>query len=137
MTERQLTPYVIASGTFEALHLDALEVARALVDQVVNRDHEGAKEVRCHELARAVLTELPGRIADNLRVRDGRCGIVEHSWLEFKLTGHILDVYRPGFVPCVVLVDRFLGFKDYKPEPSERSDIRHAMVSTLRGEMTR
>lgn len=70
--------------------------------------------VRCHELARAV-----GRILD-LEHEDGRFGFVEHTWLWIEpLSVHshhppwvlprILDVYVPGAMPQVQLIDTASG----------------------------
>ncbi len=63
-------------------------------------------EVRCHELARAV-----GRLL-NVPVVDGMFGgLVEHSWLSIPRppdrspTSVVLDVYVPGVIPQVQLVD--------------------------------
>lgn len=68
--------------------------------------------VRCHELARAV-----GRVL-GLRVEDGRFGFVEHTWLWTEppekalmpwAMPRILDVYVPGAMPQVQLIDTASG----------------------------
>jgi len=64
--------------------------------------------VRCHELARAIGAVL------GLQHEDGRFGFVEHTWLWTKpidrehapwMLPNILDVYVPGSVPQVQLID--------------------------------
>lgn len=91
---------------------DLLRRAKMLVDRA---PYEAFGEpVRCHELARAV-----GRILD-LEHEDGRFGFVEHTWLwtERKSTDkfcapwvipRILDVYVPGAIPQVQLIDTSSG----------------------------
>jgi hypothetical protein len=78
-------------------------------------------ECRCHELARAVLFALGGDLP-MLFVQDGKVGPVEHTWLRFEATGNILDVYRPGVLPGVLLIDGLLA-GDYKAG-TVRDDIR-------------
>lgn len=91
-------------------------------------------ECRCHELARAVLEMLESRIhPERLSVVDGRVGGVDHSWLMFSETRVVLDVYRPGFYPQVVLVDRLVA-GDYVPGPTRR-DVREPTVVYLRRQM--
>lgn len=96
-------------------------------------------ECRCHELARAVLEELaqPERawLEDALAAVDGRVGAVEHTWLRFSGSGAVLDVYRPGVHPQVLLVDRLVA-ADYVPGPA-RSDVRESVVAYLRRQMGR
>jgi len=76
---------------------------------------------RCHELARAVLLALTGDLP-TLLIQDGKVGFVEHTWLRFTATGNVLDVYRPGVLPGVLLVDGMLA-GDYKIG-AVRNDIR-------------
>lgn len=96
--------------------------------------------VRCHELTRAVWTALnAGWVSgvpedDALVVRDGKFGSIEHSWMQFKATGHILDVYRPGVLPQVLLLDQFVTIRDYHIL-GERTDIRQDMVKRFVKEM--
>lgn len=68
--------------------------------------------VRCHELARAI-----GRVL-GLEHQDGRFGFVEHTWLWLEplrveiapwVLPRILDVYVPGAVPQVQLIDTASG----------------------------
>lgn len=76
--------------------------------------HIGGEVIRCHELARAV-----GRIL-RLTHEDGRFGFVEHTWLWTRPRGseefaapwslpRILDVYVPGAMPQVQLIDTASG----------------------------
>jgi hypothetical protein len=60
---------------------------------------------------------------------DGHCGIVEHSWLRCSV---ILDVYAPGRLPAVQLVDPLIG--GYRPG-KPRQDIRPPIVDRLVAEM--
>jgi hypothetical protein len=90
------------------------------------------QELRCHELARVV-----GRIL-TLPITDGKYGHVEHSWLTIAPTarggcGCILDVYSPGQVPQVQLLDTFVGLGHrelYKPGVI-RDDIREVIVDAV------
>jgi len=88
-------------------------------------------ELRCHELARAILSILD-EDPINLEVVDGHCGPVEHSWLRYG-DGLIIDAYAPGRLPAVQIVDPLVG-SGYRPGP-ERRDIRHAVVARLVAEM--
>lgn len=102
-------------------------------------------DVRCHELARAV-----GLVLD-LPFQDGYFEMVDHTWLWTReLTDkeqsfmyksgnaaagpHIIDVYTPGCVPMVQLVDTNswqLPYKrSYRPGQT-RIDIRDSVVSRL------
>lgn len=92
--------------------LRAHELALALVARVPNHLDERGREIRCHELARAVARELLRRAGlgtPGIRVVDGRLGAIEHSWLELTSAlkdQAILDVYTPGRVPQVQLIDK-------------------------------
>ena len=87
--------------------------------------------VRCHELVRAV-----ARFTD-LTYTDGYYGMCEHSWLwlkpleELSSLPRILDVYTPGRIPQVQLVDpsTHLPF-EYRRGPP-RDDIKDYMVTEL------
>ena len=96
------------------------------------------KDMRCHELARAV-----GRFLD-LPYQDGFYGFVDHTWLWTapvpRTIGrlgfpNILDVYAVGGLPMVRLVAcdapslPHVGWS-YRPG-SERDDIDEAMVDDL------
>jgi len=86
-------------------------------------------ELRCHELARAVVL-----VVDHdhvLSVIDGKCGPIEHTWLRFG-DGVILDPYAPGRMPAVQIVDPIVG--TYRPG-APRTDIRQAIIDRLVAEM--
>jgi len=111
---------------FQSIHTKLFRHARKYVTRIP--DYWG-NELRCHELARAVhavLHELhePGY---KLEVVDGRCGPVEHSWLSWS-DGVILDVYAPGRLPAVQLVDPLVGA--YRPG-TPRQDIKQSIVNQL------
>lgn len=89
------------------------------------------KVVRCHELSRAVAQVL------GLTVEDGYYGMAEHSWIwltprePFSPLPRILDVYVPGRMPQVQLIDPHLHLPfEYRRGP-ERTDIDEAMVQEL------
>lgn len=124
------------TDVFSSQELSILKRAEALVAAVparLNLPHIPNDEriVRCHELARAV-----GRIL-NLHVVDGRFGIIDHSWLEMEYcrhARHILDVYVPGALPAVQIVDMTVQYHPMisvyrKKEP--RTDIRNAVIEEL------
>jgi len=111
-------------------------LARRFVEAAPDYDKETKTLIRCHELARAV-GELLG-----LRVCDGKYGFVEHSWLwlsepEPEIARYnmpkILDVYVPGSVPQVQLVDTHSGLcHRYLPDGS-RTDVSERIVGELVG----
>ena len=110
-------------------HLKPYRLAVELVDRVSSA---WGNELRCHELARAVLRCLSHRLPDHrLIVVDGKCGPVEHSWIQFD-DSLILDVYAPGRIPPVQLVDRLIG--NYKPGDT-RTDINESIINQLVYEM--
>jgi hypothetical protein len=95
---------------------------------------EGAEPWRCHEVARAVGDVL------KLRVVDGYCGAVEHSWLVIpngaaRGVDAILDVYAAGILPQVLLVDceGILPYRDVYRPSCARADVRHDAIGTLLG----
>lgn len=49
---------------------------------------------------------------------DGHCGPVEHSWLRV-IGGVLLDVYVPGRLPSVQIIDPLVGVS-YRPGPTRR-----------------
>jgi len=126
--------------------IQALKMYHRAVTLVERVPVELGEHVRCHELARAV-----GKIL-GLPYQDGRFEAVEHTWLwalpgwEFRAEGRndpgapppVLDVYVPGALPQVQLVDwEYWGLpykRIYVPGP-ERDDIDMALVRTLVGEM--
>lgn len=115
-------------------------------------------ELRCHELVRAVAYGFRFT-RHELVVVDGKCGIVEHSWLIWDSSrsdvgtleylrkqgrtaeimhaashGAILDVYTPGCVPQVQLIDSLMAFGRYLIG-AQRDDIREDVVQRLICEM--
>lgn len=115
------------------------ETATALVASLPNLH---GKVVRCHELARAV-----GFLLD-LEVVDGHYGTVEHSWLYtcsknggIPIPGcrlRILDVYVPGGLPMVQLVDNAaysLPTNRCYHEGPPRTDIDEGVVTELFGHL--
>ena len=103
-------------------------------------------KVRCHELARGV-GQLLG-----LKFVDGQMGIVQHTWLWTSDNSieesdawengpgwfhegrpNILDVYRPGIMPQVALIDtwgRLPYWRTYEVG-SRRTDIDKAVVDGI------
>lgn len=101
----------------------------------VNGWAQDCDELRCHELARAVALVL------DLEIVDGHYGRVEHSWLLTPIewardSGRpqaILDVYVPGRLPMVALIDPHFALPEaagYKPGEL-RQDIKHDLVDAL------
>lgn len=98
--------------------------------------------VRCHELARAVGMKLRRQHCD------GQFGMVDHTWIwlgHFDPENpwrsgipHVLDVYVPGALPQVQLVDMSSTALplNYRRGPF-RNDIREHDVTTLLGYMTK
>lgn len=133
-----MIPYILANGGLEVYHLQFMEMAQVLVNNV-HGTYRFGQPIRCHELARAVLLELPPEARngdDALVVQDGRVDHIEHSWLRFIKSSHIIDVYRPGVLPSVMLVDQFIASGSYHPG-SRRDDISTVCVKRLRQEMHR
>ena len=105
--------------------------AQVLVE-TLPEDPFGPERLRCHELARAVGVFL------DLPFHDGRLGGVEHSWLTIgpvSDTGAIiLDVYMPGALPQVQLVDNrrpgLIYNRSYEKGPP-RKDIDVDQVKAL------
>src|ERR1700675_1000480 len=89
-----------ARSCFREGHLRLLARVEVLVARV--SDTWGNK-LRCHELARAIHLVVY-EDEHKLDVVDGHCGLVEHSWLLCS-NCVILDVYAPGRLPAVQLVD--------------------------------
>lgn len=87
--------------------------------------------VRCHELVRATSFIL------DLTFEDGYYGMVEHSWLwleprqPLNPPPRILDVYAPGRIPQVQLIDSTTSLPwEYRRGPP-RTDINQPMVGEL------
>lgn len=144
---------------FSSKLVSLLEAARRFVSVVPEIVH--GKEVRCHELARAVARALAPEAASLepfrgvvgageaegllLRVCDGTyLGTVDHSWIDVSSesgTGHlpglvvteriVLDVYAVGALPQVQLVYQSPLVNRFH-EGSQRSDIRASVVRELR-----
>lgn len=113
---------------FMRTHLRLLALADACVARLSD---SWGNELRCHELARAV-ERVAWKREYRLEVVDGHCGPVEHSWLRL-VDGVILDVYAPGRLPTVQIVDPLVGGA-YRPG-ALRSDIRQQVVDRLVAEM--
>ena len=111
---------------FQAPHLQALSRTQELIARVSD---SWGNELRCHELARAVHRALSD---STIRVVDGHCGPVEHSWLCFS-DGTILDPYAPGRLPAVQIVDAVVA-SSYRPGETRR-DIRRSLLDRLVAEM--
>lgn len=138
-----MTPYV-QREIFRAFEQVVFGRTRRLVGHVSSL---WGNELRCHELARAVHTVLD---IGSARVVDGAIGMAEHSWIEIvvpvadferKRVGRgdkrtvILDVYCPGRLPQVQLVDPFVLLKPIYEEREPRTDIRPEIVASLVSEM--
>jgi hypothetical protein len=67
-------------------------------------------------------------------VIDGKYGPVEHSWLRCH-NGTVLDVYVPGQLPSVQLVDSMMSMKYVAGKP--RTDIDQKIVQQLIKEMSK
>lgn len=87
--------------------------------------------VRCHERVRAVADLL------ELTFEDGFYGMVEHSWIwlsprePISPLPRILDVYVPGRIPQVQLIDPHIHLPfEYRRGPP-RTDINQPMVFEL------
>jgi len=125
-------------AVFSPRHAEAYRLARALVGRVSSHlDREG-REVRCHELARAVVHYL-GIQEIEARVVDGVLWSIEHTWI--VLPGQygndaLLDVYAPGRLPQVQLIDTHGQImRGYEPWPVSRSAVRDEVVDDLIREM--
>lgn len=130
-------------------HETAMAIWADAVDLVARISKHYGNEVRCHELARAArraLQDLNARklTAANaeLLLYDGRLWSIEHSWLVYHWRDDvapkrfILDVYCPGRIPQVQLIDgdHFAIARGYERGPV-RDDIKQSMVEQLTREM--
>lgn len=107
---------------------DLLSRVTKAVAQINKRDESG-RLLRCHELARAVAFVF------ELEVVDGHRAYVEHSWCVTPTTAlavfpRIIDVYVPGCLPSVQLVDTRSCLDLYKPG-DKRGDINDSEVTEL------
>lgn len=113
---------------FTIVEMEMWREAKRLVEKVRS---DGC---RCHELARAVHHYISRMFAPaQIIVEDGKVGPVEHTWLRVAPTGNVLDVYRPGCMPSVLLLDSIVA-GDYKLGVP-RIDIRGSSVNQLIHEM--
>lgn len=119
-------------------------VALAPHELYVEETSRKTREVRCHELARAVADVMAlGRtngsreIPPGFCVADGCRGPVEHSWIFYHWGGEtrILDVYTPGTTEQVQIVDpRSTGKLYYTSDliESVRSNDVESLVMAMR-----
>jgi hypothetical protein len=133
----------------QIFHEAAMAIWADAVDIVKRVSPRHGNEVRCHELARAALTALEALNHEklvmanaSLQLYDGQLWAIEHSWLVYRWNDEvapkrfILDVYTPGRLPQVQLLDgeHFAICRGYKPGPV-RTDIDLSMFATLLREM--
>lgn len=117
---------------FRFPHLQRLAQVVFCVDLVAD---SWGNELRCHELARAVHRVLYNNDRNDdfpSIVVDGKCGLIEHSWLLFH-DGVVLDPYVPGRLPSVQIIDAIVA-TSYCPGKL-RTDIRDEVVDRLVLEM--
>jgi len=107
------------------------------VDMVARVRSTWGNELRCHELVRATAKVL-GQLSRQVMLVDGKLWAIEHSWLTLHtpLGRHaILDVYCPGRIPQVQLIDAHWSVsRGYEPGPV-RTDIKLDIVEKLVQEM--
>ena len=128
-----------AQRQLDAGLLEAHALASALVAGIPSHLDSLGREIRCHEFARAVARELDRRAGPgvpNVHVIDGCLGIINHSWLLLTLTtgkGAILDVYTPGRLPQVQLLDLHPAVTEHYRRISALPDdtVRHGVVDEL------
>jgi hypothetical protein len=118
---------------FSARDAEVFRLARALISRVPSHLDRDGREIRCHELARAVCAHLVARdlVAE---VIDGDLYSIEHTWILLPrwINAPILDVYTPGRLPQVQLIDHHLWIvRGYEAHPALRSDIRQEVVDDL------
>lgn len=131
---------------FSGVVLRLLNEATWLVDRASDERaaHVGLGQYRCHELARAVCARLCGMDTYNelsLAVVDGQLGPIEHTWINvgypqsWPRPAHqaILDVYTPGRIPQVQLIDDHHFLTHEYQAGADRADINHAMIADIRG----
>ena len=105
---------------FRPQHVQILRLVEAHVARVFDA---WGNELRCHEIARAVHLVLGE--PESIRVVDGKCGPIEHSWIVLP-GGVILDPYVPGRMPAVQMIDPLVGIA-YR-SGSCRDDVRDEIV---------
>lgn len=122
---------------YSAIHVFSTEALRALkaATQLVELVPDSFKDVRCHELTRAVAFVLDRvcnvsapRMIDGTYMR-----VYEHSWIELRELPRrvILDVYAIGALPQVQLVDGDMRNSPYQIGAEHRTDIDTTMVAEL------
>lgn len=141
-----MTPYV-QREIFRHFEQQVFTKVQHLVSRVSNA---WGNDLRCHELARAVHAKLTSLQINCARVVDGRIGIVEHSWIELTVPvaqferdrigrGEerkvIIDVYCPGRLPAVQLIDSCDVLAPVYQEREPRTDIRMNVIEALVEEM--
>jgi hypothetical protein len=121
-----LKPYA-ARAVFSTEAVNLWNRASRMVDRLPKHMDRHGREIRCHELARAL-----GRILE-LPVVDGATVGCDHSWLVVDRTT-FLDPYRPGCLPMVQLIDTGLPTLTrltYDQARRVRDDIRLDVVEDL------
>ncbi|HSN25518.1 MAG TPA: hypothetical protein VLT45_04510 [Kofleriaceae bacterium] len=121
---------------FDSHHMLVYEQACKLVDAITPGLAEFRApgqdiELRCHELARAVSLALAAH--HTLIVIDGKLGPIEHTWLWIATERPmILDVYTPGRMPQVQLIDVLVSLSGTGyVRGRQRRDIDHPRVDAL------
>lgn len=92
------------------------------------------KEIRCHELSRAIHQKLTGYYDwRKMDVVDGKFGAVDHSWIVLDEKDTILDTYAVGALPQVQLIHNWslLPHWDSYKAGSHRDDIREGDVMRM------
>jgi len=86
-------------------------IAHRIATAIVERMPEDGRS--CHQVASQLSDTLHNTYSIETTVVHGSLHGIDHSWLRLP-TGKILDPYRPGFHPCVLLIDPFaaLEYKD-------------------------
>lgn len=115
------------------------------VDAIKRIGSHWGNELRCHELTRAMARHLV-ILGRNVEVFDGQLYACEHSWLGVRpkkgfgvleQRSVILDVYCPGRMPQVQLIDTHFSIsRGYKVGP-KRDDIRADILSRLNDELVK
>lgn len=119
--------------TFSPQDAEAFRLARALVGRVRSHLAYDGQEIRCHELARAVVRVLTARGLEAVVV-DGSLWLIEHTWILLPGQGDqkLLDVYAPGRLPQVQLLDVHPSVtRGYRASPAHRDDVRDRVVDDL------
>ena len=125
--------------------LDLWDRATSLVSRIPWQRFYG-EDLRCHEIARAVQTQLYERARNShilLNIEDGKFDAVDHSWLEClggvearPVPGPaILDCYAVGAMPMVQLLDAsawmIRGRSKLYTRGNCRTDIRVNVIAAI------